>query len=76
MAIPRMRTVYEAYKMIRKEDPDTALTYYSIRRFVEKKEIRKVYTGKKYLINYDDLVEMLGGTRDDADPDGSTFKAL
>lgn len=53
--MPRMRTIQEAAKELRKSDPNTALTPYAIRQMVLKGEIPCVCAGKKRLINMDIL---------------------
>lgn len=53
--MPRMRTIQEAAKELRRSDPNTALTPYAIRQMVLKGEIPCVCAGKKRLINMDIL---------------------
>ncbi|MEA5085075.1 MAG: hypothetical protein VB018_13155 [Lachnospiraceae bacterium] len=62
MAVARMRTVDGAFKYIQGQDPETALTKSAFYRFVREGKIPHCYvgfTGKKKLINLDDVDEFL-----------------
>lgn len=59
MDVPRMRTLPEAIKELKKADPETAYTLRALRAAVNKGEISVVNVGNKRLINYDRLLEML-----------------
>ena len=57
--IPRMRTVHEAAQELKKLDPNTAVTEYHIRRLVLSGKLPRLKAGKKYLINFDALLDYL-----------------
>ena len=54
--IPRMRTQKECLKLLRQDDPDTALTQTALRTKVLTGEIPHVKVGAKRLVNYDALL--------------------
>lgn len=63
MSIPRMRTVPEAFRELKKADPDTAYTLRALRADVNNGKIPFVQVGNggtKRLINLDQLFAMLG----------------
>lgn len=60
MALARMRSIYEALELIKAADPNTALTYNSIRKLCLDDKIRYFRSGKKIILNYDDLTKLLG----------------
>ena len=68
MKIYRMRTIFEAIELIKEQDPNTAVAPYTIRMLAKTKQIRSFYTGKKLIINFDDLLKLIGD--DDPDSDG------
>lgn len=55
----RMRTVEEAYNLLKSEDPETAVSKNHIYRIVKQQLIPVTYAGKKQLIDYDCLLEYL-----------------
>lgn len=57
--LPRMRTVKEAVAEIKTIDPDTAVTFYQVRRLVLRGVLPTVSAGNKRLINLDLLIEYL-----------------
>ena len=57
--IPRMRTVSEAALELKKLDPNTAVTEYHIRRLAVSGKLPRLKAGKKYLINFDTLLDYL-----------------
>ena len=57
----RMRTLPEAIKVIREEDPESALTLWALRRMVKQGKIPFVEMGTKRLIDVDRLPEYLAG---------------
>ncbi|MGN0467988.1 MAG: hypothetical protein ACI4GY_04615 [Acutalibacteraceae bacterium] len=59
MGIPRMRTIPEAFKELKKADPETAYTLRALRSAVKKGEIPVVMVGNKRLVNLDRLFEKL-----------------
>lgn len=54
-----MRTINEAVILIKESDPDSAITYHSIRRLCDQNVFTVVKIGKKYLINFDELLNYL-----------------
>lgn len=67
MKIYRMRTIVEAIDLIKAQDPDTAVVPYTIRMLAKTKQIRSFYTGKKLIINFDDLLELIGDDDQDSE---------
>ena len=57
--IPRMRTVHEAAQELKQLDPSTAVTEYHIRRLAVSGKLPRLKAGKKYLINFDTLLDYL-----------------
>jgi excisionase family DNA binding protein len=55
----RMRTLTETMSYIRKQDPETCITPYALRRMVKTGEIPSFKSGAKYLINIDTLENYL-----------------
>ena len=64
-AIPRMRTVAQAAKQIRLEDPESEITENHIKQLVLNGEIPYTCAGKKKLINYDVLIAYLCSPHED-----------
>lgn len=57
--LPRMRTVQEAYDMLKASDPNTRITAKLIRRMVAEGTIPATHAGRKILVNYDTLLDYL-----------------
>lgn len=55
----RMRTINEALALIKEDDPDTAVTYNMIRRLVKEKAIKYFFSGKKIILDFDDLLKYI-----------------
>lgn len=55
----RMRTIRESLELLKKVDPDTAVTYHFLRQLCETNSITVVKAGKKFLLNYDELLLLL-----------------
>lgn len=55
----RIRTIREALSEIKATDPDTAVTYNFIRKLCDNQSITSFWSGKKILINYDELLRLL-----------------
>lgn len=55
----RMRTANEAYEMLKKEDPNTAVTLNHIKTIIRNGSLPVTKAGKKYLVDYDILVNYL-----------------
>lgn len=62
--IPRMRTVHEAAKELRRIDENTAVTEYHIRQLALSGILPRVQAGRKMLINFDLLLEYLQNPTD------------
>lgn len=56
---PRIRTIPNAYKEIKKIDPDTDFSMRALRKMVNSGEIPTVKISNKVLINLDLLIEKL-----------------
>ena len=56
---PRMRTIPQAYKEIKANDPNSALSMRALRRMVSTGEIPSISVKSKKLINVDLLLEHL-----------------
>ena len=56
----RMRSIYDALDLIKQKAQDTALTYNRIINLYLNDKIRYFLSGKKIILNYDDLVAFLG----------------
>lgn len=59
--IPKMRTASGIVQEIRKDDPQTAVTEYHVRRLLKSGEIHVVKSGRKVLANVDDVLAVLAG---------------
>lgn len=57
--IPKMRTVSEILKMIKMDDPQTALTLTGLRRIIKQGKIHIEKIGRKTLVNCDALIDYL-----------------
>lgn len=55
----RMRTINEALALIKKQDPDTAVTYNFIRKLLDGDRVRHFRSGSRYILNFDDLLNEL-----------------
>ena len=61
--MPQMRLFIDALNQIKREDPKTALTLNGLKRLVRTGEVASVKIGRKTLVNYDALLEYLGGAQ-------------
>ena len=59
MGLARMRTLAQAHKMLLENDPDTAVTKHALYVKMRSGDIPCVKVGKKRLINFDQLLEVL-----------------
>ena len=57
--LARMRTINEALALIRKQDPETAVTYNFIRKLLDGDRVRHFRSGSRYILNFDDLLNEL-----------------
>ncbi|MEG1805477.1 MAG: hypothetical protein RR327_03685 [Clostridia bacterium] len=60
MAIPRMRTVKDCIVMIKGEDSGSAVTEYFVRQLCKTGKVKSFSTGKKVLVDLDNLLSFLG----------------
>lgn len=51
--MPRIRTINQAYNLIKFNDPESAITEHLIRQLVIKGEIPSFKSGTKYLVDVD-----------------------
>lgn len=56
----RMRTIRQALSEIKELDPSTAVTYNFLRNLCNSRKITTVNIGKKFLLNFDELLALLG----------------
>ena len=56
MALHRMRTINEVFKIVKAADPETALTPNCIRTLCNNGEVHSVHTGNKLPVDLDDLL--------------------
>ena len=64
MTLARMLSIDEAVDLIQQNDPNTALTYNSRKKLCLDGKIRYFTSGKKIILNYDDLIALIGITED------------
>ncbi len=57
--LARMRTINEALTLIKKQDPETAVTYNFIRKLLDGDKVRHFRSGSRYILNFDDLLNEL-----------------
>lgn len=62
MALHRMRTIPEALEEIRVLDEKSAITPYCLRMLCRGKHVRCIYTGRKILVDLDDLIRFLNNS--------------
>jgi hypothetical protein len=62
MALARIRTIKEAYDMIKALDPGSSLSYFSFRKIVLSGAIPHFMNGNKYLLNYEDVETYFGNS--------------
>jgi len=55
----RIRTITETLQMLKKEDSETCLSEFLIRKLANNYKIRSIKTGNKVLIDYDSLLAFL-----------------
>ena len=53
------RTPAKLIEEIKREDPNTCLTLYSIRQMLLSKDLKFIKRGRKYLVDKDSLLEYL-----------------
>jgi len=57
----RIRTLTEAMKMLKVEDPNTNISEFLLRKLANNVQIRSIKTGNRLLIDYDSLLAFLKG---------------
>ncbi len=62
--LARMRTINESLTLIKEADPESAITYNFIRKLVQGNKIRFFLSGKKIILNFDDLMEILTNAKE------------
>jgi hypothetical protein len=61
MSFAKIRTIKEAYEMIKESDPGSSLSYFNFRRIVLSGAIPSFMNGNRYLLNYSDVDEYFNG---------------
>ena len=64
MALHRMRTINEVFKIVKAADPETALTPNCIRTLCNNGEVHSVHTGNKLPVDLDDFLRIIGAEAD------------
>lgn len=59
--IPLMRTIPEAFRMLKAEDENTAITLHAVRKLVKNKVIKSFQVDSKTLIDFNDLINCISG---------------
>ena len=54
-----MRTLNEAAKMFKNEDPKTCITYSTLRRLCIEKKVKFIKCGNRYYINIDSVRQLM-----------------
>lgn len=55
----RLRTINEAVRFLKQEDPETSITPYFVRRMIVDGHVPTIMAGKKYLVDLDCLMTYL-----------------
>ena len=55
----RLRTINEAVRDLKQQDPETSMTPYFIRRMIVDGQVPTIMAGKKYLVDLDRLLAFL-----------------
>ena len=71
MKTPRMRTIKEVMRELKKIDPNTAVREYYVRELVNTNKIAHLRAGRKILINFDAFLEYLQNPNK-TEPDNTT----
>lgn len=75
----RVRSLQEAYLMLKEDDPDTRVTVHLLRRLVADGTIPSIRAGRRIMLNYDTLIEYLSASyKADAqeEPEPSTIRPV
>ena len=54
-----LRSIKQAYEIIRQEDPDTAISVYTIRLWCKENKIKYRKVGAKILVNMESLMDYI-----------------
>ena len=57
----RFRTITGALSQLKKDDPNTCITYAIIRKLCDDGKIQFIKHGNRFIINYDNLINYLEG---------------
>lgn len=57
--VKRMRTIKECVKMLKEEDPNSAITYNAIKILCLNNQVSFIKIGTRYLVDYDSLLDYL-----------------
>ena len=61
MYIPRLRRISDVINEMKKADPESIITYYTIIKLIEVGKLTALKYGNAWLINLDELYCVLGG---------------
>ena len=61
MYIPQLRRISDVINEMKKSDPESSITYYSIIKLIEVGKLTALKYGNAWLINLDELYCVLGG---------------
>ena len=61
MYIPRLRRISDVINEMKKADPESIITYYTIIKLIELGKLTALKYGNAWLINLDELYCILGG---------------
>lgn len=61
MYIPRLRRISDVINEMKKADPESIITYYTVIRLIEVGKLTALKYGNAWLINLDELYCVLGG---------------
>lgn len=59
--MPRMRTVQQCAKYLKEQDPECCIGEWCIRKMIAREEIPVLKSGKRFLVNLDNLLKYLSG---------------
>lgn len=59
--ISRMRSIPETVKLLKSEDPQTAIKECFVRKLCKENKVKNIKLGNKFLVDYDDLLMVIFG---------------
>lgn len=59
----KLRTIENAYKCIKENDPNTDVTKYMIRKLADQEMVSITRTGNKTLVDVDSVIDYLNGVK-------------